>query len=361
MRLSKDENEGNRALISLPRLTKPRKDLLALLPTVHFSSVSYEEPSIIMENFEGFSRQSDFLASLPYESSLSPATCYLLGACHARTGLATSALLPFLEEVESSFKTGWLTHEERRKVEYQVYLGALGSARELLSAYQEGKIGAAEGGMERSRVCDLCGEHSLIESGWVATEQCGHFSHAKCAQTAIRPIMLKGGHEPLHCPAANCTAPLSAAQLQVLFAHEDYQILREYWMRSQEPATVVLCPNFHCKASTLWQASQYFSCLQCHLTYCLHCLSLVDTSSDFHICATHSEESLTIGAEFAHGGRFKACEACGYWCSLKERRVTCCCGREFCGKCVLKQDKCVCEQSLVDKLLHLPEDLLKLI
>jgi len=342
-------------------LLRTRKDLQALLPNACFYSVPYEEPSIIMANFEEFMRQSDFLASLPYESNLSPATCYLLGACHAQTGLTTSALLPFLEELESSCKTGWLTPVERRKVEYQVYLGALGSARELLSAYQEGKTGTGEGGVECSRACDLCGEDSLMESGWKATEQCGHFTHTKCAQTAVRPLMLKGGHKSLHCPVANCTAGLADAQLQLLFTPEDYQILHEYWVRSQEPATVVLCPNFHCKTSTLWQASQYFSCLQCHHTYCLHCLALVDSGSSFHICAAHSEESLAVGAEFSHGGRFKACEACGYWCSLKEGRVTCCCGIEFCGKCVLKSAKCTCEQSLVDKLLRLPEELLKLI
>jgi hypothetical protein len=99
--------------------------------------------------------------------------------------------------------------------------------------------------------------------------------------------------------------------------------------------------------------------VHCRHTYCLHCLSLLDPSSNTHICGPHDEESLAIGAEFSQGGRFKACEACGYWCSLKERRVTCCCGREICGKCVLKRDKCTCEKSLVDRILSLPEELLK--
>lgn len=311
-----------------------------------------------MANFEDFSSQSDFLASLPYESTLSPTTCYLLGACHAQTGLSTSVLMPFLQEVENSYKTGWLTKEERRRVEYQVYLGALGRARELLSAYQEGKVGG-EGGAEPSRLCDLCGEECLMDSGCVTAEQCGHFCHIKCSQAAIRRIMLRGGHEAIHCPVANCTVFLPEVQLQTLFGQADYQILHEYWTRSQEPATVVLCPNFHCKASTLWQASQFFSCVHCRHTYCLHCLSLLDPSSNTHICGPHDEESLAIGAEFSQGGRFKACEACGYWCSLKERRVTCCCGREICGKCVLKRDKCTCEKSLVDRILSLPEELLK--
>lgn len=310
-----------------------------------------------MASFSDFTRQSDFLASLPVDSALSPAGYYLLGVCHARTGLSTPSLLPFLQEIEISHRTGWLTIEERRMVEFEVYIGALGTARALLSACTEGKVSDCEEGM--TRLCDICGEQSLIGSGWVIDERCGHFSHRKCGKTVIRPLMLEGGEEPIICPVANCRVSLPAAQLEALFGPEDYEILHEYWMHPKEPNVVVLCPNFHCKASSLWSISQYFSCRECAHTYCLHCLTLLNPPDRTHICGPHSEEALSIAAEFTQGGRFKACESCGYWCSLREGRVMCCCGEEICGKCVLKREQCRCGQSFVERMLSLPQEWLQ--
>ena len=302
-----------------------------------------------MATFENFTQQSGFLSSLSEESRLSLSSCYLMGVCHARTGLGISTLQPFLEEIERSYRTGWLTSEERVRVEYEVYLGAVGKARELLSAYQEGK-GIGEDGEARRR-CDVCGEDSTIESGCVVTEACGHFTHSKCVQSAAREGMLGGGHQPIKCPVLGCEVLLTESHLQRLFSPEDYQILYEYWGREVAPAVVVLCPNFHCKASSLWQVSQYFSCQHCRLTYCLHCLSRLEPGHLTHTCLPHSEEALTISAEFSQGNRFKVCTNCGYWCSLAgERNVTCCCGREMCGRCVLKSDRCTCDKSILDKV-----------
>lgn len=308
-----------------------------------------------METFAEFSRQSEFLASLPPDMTLSPVSYYLLGVCQARTSLSPFCLLPFLKEVEISSQTGWLTSEEQRRVGFEVYIGAVGSARELLSACREGKVIEAEG--ELARLCDICGEQSLIGSGWVVDEECGHFSHLNCSQTAIRPILLRGRNEPIHCPVANCPVVLSPSHLARLFDSADCQVLQNCWKCSKQPTIEVLCPNFHCKASTLWPVSQYFACTHCGQTFCLHCLKLLNSASFPHTCGPHSEESLSIGVDFSQGKRFKACKRCGYWCSLVgDEKAICCCGEEICGKCVLKRNGCVCDQSLVERVLSLPRE-----
>lgn len=306
-----------------------------------------------METYADFSRQSEFLASLPPDLALSPLSCYLLGVCQVRTSLSLFSLLPFLKEVETSSKTGWLTSEEQRRVEFEVYIGALGSARALLSACQEGKVIEAAG--ELTRMCDICGELSLIGSGWVVDEQCGHFSHLSCSQTAIRPVLLRGGNQPINCPVANCPVVLSTAHLERLFDSADWKSLRNTWESPSESSLTVSCPNYRCKVSTLWSVSQYFGCTGCGQRYCLHCLQQLTGLS--HTCGPHSEESLSIGAEFAQGKRFKACQRCGYWCSLEgEGKAICCCGEEMCGKCVFKRNRCVCDLSLVERVLSLPQE-----
>lgn len=99
---------------------------------------------------------SDFSAALPVDSSHSPA-----GYHSHRPPLSQSPSLPARNP---NHPPDWLVDYRRRgMVEFEVGIGALGSAGVPLNARTEGKVSDRKEGM--TRLCDACGEQDLIESG----------------------------------------------------------------------------------------------------------------------------------------------------------------------------------------------------
>lgn len=313
-----------------------------------------------MDSVDRFHRQCEFFSHLQ-EANGSPMLYFLLGVVHARTNVDVQTLFPLVQESERSLLQRWITPEERVKVDFQVYLGYIGKARDLLSEFKEIQSAARREGV--TDACAVCSERVPTESVFTVSSGCRHSMHLECAQSAVRRVMMQGGSPRLTCPCVNCPTDLSESDLTRLFTTEDFQILFQCWSQptAEVPRVAVICPTFECKASMIWKKSQYFECLQCKRKYCLKCLQYFPKDSLIaHECRPVAPEYTAIGESFAAGSRFKVCRNCGYWCDLSGgKTVVCRCGRDICTSCVLYQDECECNLGIVQKIINLPDKLLR--
>lgn len=290
-----------------------------------------------MTDLEAFARQLESITAQT-EQTLTPAAVFALGGCYIRTGVEVQSLLSFVEEVQTARKAGELTEEQLLQVHFEIFAGALGSAREVV------KEAAVK---RRESHCCVCEKESETEALWAVSRWCSHKCHQDCAQIAIRQAIARSEGQELTCPAPNCTTQLTHEELLALFSSTHYEEVLQL-LSQPKPQLLVYCPSFHCHSQASWCPSQFFTCHTCHHTYCLHCLSVFSDAS--HECKAYDEESLSIGEQFAKGRKFKVCEECLYWCDLTGNEVVVCrCGIEICTVCEATKKNCKCLPALVKK------------
>jgi len=292
-----------------------------------------------MTDLESFTRQLEALTALA-GLELSPAAVFALGGCYTRTGVEVQSLLSFVDEVQTAVNAGELTAQELLQVQFEIFTGALGSARE---GVQEA---AAK---KRENRCCLCANDTTPETLCAVSRWCAHKCHQDCARQAICQAIAHCEGQELTCPVPNCTTQLTQDELLALFSSDQYEEVLQLLSRPK-PELQVHCPSFHCRSQASWSQGQFFSCETCHHTYCLHCLSVFTASDPSHECKPYDEECLSIGELFAKGRKFKVCEKCLYWCDLTGGKVVVCrCGVEICTVCEATKKDCRCLPSLVKR------------
>ena len=295
-----------------------------------------------MMSWEGFVRQLDSVEGLARQG-IGPAVVFALGACYANTGVEVLTLFPFVEEVQTAVKGAEISAEEVVKIQFEIALGALGNARELIREIKARKLES-----DGNRCC-LCGEATACEAVCGISRWCSHKFHKNCAQAAVQQAINQGEGQELNCPAPNCAVQLTQDELLALFSSEQYSEMLTL-LSMPKPRSQVYCPTFHCYSQSPWSPGQFFSCETCKKSYCLHCLALLHLSDQSHECKPYDEECLSIAEMFTKGTKFKVCEKCLYWCDLTVGRIVVCrCGVEICAVCEETKKNCRCLAVLVKR------------
>lgn len=294
-----------------------------------------------MADMEGFQRQLQSAVELA-SKGLGPAAVFVLGACYSKTAVEMQIVAGFIEEVETMRADGLLTEEVYSQVLYQIFLGALGTARDLLKQIKAKKI------EEEENRCQLCGEIRENEATCCISRWCPHKFHPICAQRAIQQTISQSEGQEITCPAVDCIIQLTQEELLALYGSEASQELIQLLSRARPTTVTVNCPTFHCRTRVTWEKTQFFRCDKCNKSYCMHCLDVL--TADSHECRQYDEESLSIAEMFANGVRFKVCEKCKYWCDLSSGgMVVCSCGEEICTVCEEAKKKCRCLKTLMKR------------